>query len=322
MVSVSGPARDVISAEEIASKFSGGRSVSEVLEATERDFAIKWREPATEEVEAWAGAILEKIADPGSRRSPVLNKKAFDGGWRENYLLAEKQGLSHHSLKPRYYRPSKFLRYAGRLAVVDDVDAEWQIFTLIRRVIYRAFLRRFTEVHEFGCGSCSNLLLFAEMARNQRIRGYDFVASSVEIGRLLQADTTQDVSVELFDMSDPTSNPKIGDGSAVCTIHAMEQLGTSFEPMLQYLLHSGAELVVQLEPILDFYDLATLYDFLSAQYCVRRGYLSGYLGRLRELESSGELEVIECRRTAIGGPVHEASSLIVWRPCPKTRRPS
>lgn len=322
MLSTSGPTGGVILADEVALKFGGGKTVPEVLEATETEVAIGWREPATEEVEAWAGGILRKIADPGSRRSADLNKKAFDGGWRENYLAAKKQGLTQQTLKPRYYRPSKFLRYAGRLAIVDDVDAEWRIFTLIRRVVYRAFLTQFPEVHEFGCGSCANLLLFAEMATNQRIRGYDFVASSVEIGRLLQAKATQDVSVELFDMCAPTLSPKIGVGSAVCTVHAMEQLGTSFEPMLQYLLHSGAELVVQLEPIIDFYDLTTLYDFLSAQYCIGRGYLSGYLGRLRELESAGELEVIECRRTAIGGPVHEASSLIVWRPCPKTRRPS
>ncbi len=303
-----------ITAQEILSHFSREGNICDLTGREDSFRPIPFDEASRVDVEHWAAVVLGRIT-VDCKRDRGDNQAAFNTGWNENLEVARKYGLSQDSLKPRYYRPSSFLRYNRSLICPHDKDAEWKVFSAIRRCLFHDYLSEFAELHEFGCGSCANLLLFLELAGGrQQLRGYDWADSSVEIGGLMRSNTKADVAVRKFDMFEPGAIGQIGAEGAVVTIHAMEQLGERFEPMLQFLIKSQPGLVVQLEPILDFYDPDNLYDFVSATYCNARGYLRGYLSRLRELDGSGQIELIVARRTEIGGPVHEASSLIVWKP--------
>jgi hypothetical protein len=117
---------------------------------------------------------------------------------------------------------------------------------------------------------------------------------------------------EQFDILNPPSDFKLEPGSAVLTIHSLEQLGNRHGAWLDFLLRSKPGVVINYEPILEFYDKENLLDYLALLYSQKRGYLTGYYSRLRELEKEGRINILDAFRPHLGGILHE-SSLIVWQ---------
>ena len=122
-----------------------------------------------------------------------------------------------------------------------------------------------------------------------------------------------DLSGILFDMFSPDYGLKIDDCSAVFTIGAMEQLGKNYEPFLQFLLEKRFSICINIEAIYELYDQSSLFDYVTAKYLERRGYLQCYLPQLRQLEAEGRIEIIKTQRT-FGGLYNDAYSYIVWKP--------
>ena len=100
---------------------------------------------------------------------------------------------------------------------------------------------------------------------------------------------------------------------AVLTIHALEQLGADWQPFLDYLRSQKPLLCVHIEPLEELYD-ESAHDQACLAYHRKRGYLVGYLTRLRELERLGEAEILEVTKSPFGGMNHDAYSVLVWRP--------
>ena len=111
----------------------------------------------------------------------------------------------------------------------------------------------------------------------------------------------------------PPRRKIIEPGSAVITIHALEQLGRAYEKLLGWLLSSRPGLVINYEPVQEFYAEDNLLDYLALMYSRKRGYLTGLLTALRRLEGQGRIEILGAWRPYLGGVIHEAS-LIIWRP--------
>lgn len=114
----------------------------------------------------------------------------------------------------------------------------------------------------------------------------------------------------MMDIKDARFIPR---GSAIVTIHAFEQLGTNFAGILDFIIKSRPQIVVQYEPVLEYYSENNLYDFLALKYCRKRNYLENYLTALKQLEQQKRIEIIADYRPFLGGVLHE-SSLIAWRP--------
>jgi hypothetical protein len=93
----------------------------------------------------------------------------------------------------------------------------------------------------------------------------------------------------------------------------MEQLGSNFEPFLQYLLSNPVSLCLHLETIKELYDDRYLTDYLALKFDSKRGYLSGFLPRLQELEREGRVEILRAQRIFFGSLYHDSYSLIVWK---------
>jgi hypothetical protein len=74
------------------------------------------------------------------------------------------------------------------------------------------------------------------------------------------------------------------------------------------------KLCVHLEPVLELYDEATLFDYLAIRCHTTRNYLKNWLSDIRALEKSGKAEIIEEKRLQFGDRYHEAYSVIAWRP--------
>lgn len=279
--------------------------------AASRD--LTYRRATVGEVEAWATMVLERMHRPQARRSPAENQEAFERGWRENLEAALKEGVSADSLRPRYFRETPFLRYRHGLIVSDNKHLEHDLFTLVRRLIFTRYLADCPAIREYGCGSCGNLLLLGEMFPHKDFHALDWARASVEIAGLIAHHTGLSLVGETFDMRQPPLAEPLKEGTAILTVHALEQLGRDFLPLVNHFLTSRPRRVVHLEPILELYEPTNLYDHLAVEYSKRRGYLDGYLTTLQQFETEGRLEIIKAVRPAIGGVIHEAS-IIVWEP--------
>ena len=216
-------------------------------------------------------------------------------------------------LKPGYFRPSKFLRYDGKLVVVENRNLEYDLFTITRHLLFRKYLADVDHYYELGCGSCQNLYLLSEMYPGKTYHGLDWAPAARDIADYIGRVTNRRFEGHLFDMTDPSSGFEVEPRSAILTIHALEQLGDRHEKLLSFLIRSKPEIVVQYEPILEFYDPGNLLDYLALMYSKKRNYLKDYHTALLERQSRGEISIIEARRPYIGGVVHE-SSVIVWKP--------
>lgn len=117
-----------------------------------------------------------------------------------------------------------------------------------------------------------------------------------------------------FDLFEPDNRLRLREDSAVFTVGTMEQLGSNFEPFLQYLLSNSVSLCLHLETIKELYDDSYLTDYLAIKFDSKRGYLHGFLPHLRELEKEGKVEILRAQRIFFGSLYHDSYSLIVWKP--------
>lgn len=106
----------------------------------------------------------------------------------------------------------------------------------------------------------------------------------------------------------------IDENTAVITMHSMEQLGTSFSPMMKYLVEVRPKIIIHLEPIIELYDSSNLFDVLAIKYHKKRNYLDGFLTALRKLQGEGAIDIMVEKRLRFGSMFHEGYSLIAWKP--------
>jgi hypothetical protein len=268
-----------------------------------------------EDLEEYVLSYL-KLGEQGQlARTRDENLQAFERGWSENLAAlraAPDQGIGT-ALKPRYFRGSRFFRYSDDLVVTDNLQLEHDLFVIARLCLFHAYLGDVDSIVEIGSGSCANLHLLSRLFPKVQLMGLDWTKASTEIAEELGRRNGRKITGHCFDMFAPDDSLELPQGSAVITIHAFEQLGRSFEPMLQFLLHARPSLVVQYEPVLDFYDETKLLDYLALSYCKARSYLEGYYTRLRELEREGRVKLLAAYRPYLGGVLHE-QSVLVWRP--------
>ncbi|MGO9117090.1 MAG: hypothetical protein ACLQPD_05700 [Desulfomonilaceae bacterium] len=272
-----------------------------------------WRVPTRAEIEEYLLDILTKVHDFPGPRSRDENLEAFEKGWTQNLEEALIRGGTRESLRPRYFRETKYLRYDRTLIVSENLQLEYDLFVLARMAIFSKYLQKHPVIYEFGCGSCANLLMLAELFPDKHLVGLDWSNASQDIANFLARKGKLRIRGEHFDFFHPRSEFVLESGAAVLTIHALEQLGDRFGPWLDLLMQTKPSIVVNYEPVLEFYDPNNLWDFLALLYSRKRGYLSGYLPTLQRLADEGQVEILEARRPYLGGVVHEAS-LIVWRP--------
>lgn len=277
------------------------------------DIDTSYRKPNGEEFEEYVLSVLKKIDSEQIIRTKEENLDIFEKGWRENLGIIKMEGITMGNLKPRYFRPSKFLRYNDSLIVTDNLNLEYDLFTLARHIIFKKYLASFDVIYEIGAGSCQNLLMLSELYPEKELYGLDWSAASVEIAHFIAKSLGRNIKGYLFDMLNPSTEMVIKPGSAIVSIHALEQAGAEHNRLLSFILKSRPGIVVHYEPILEFYNENKLLDCLALIYSRRRNYLNGYLTALRNLEREGEIEILEAYRPYLGGVIHEAS-LIVWRP--------
>ena len=79
----------------------------------------------------------------------------------------------------------------------------------------------------------------------------------------------------MFDMFTPDYNLKMPNNSGVCTCASLEQLGNNYHKFLDFLFEKKPKIIINMEPIIEFYDDTNLLDYLAIKYHNKIKYLNG-----------------------------------------------
>jgi hypothetical protein len=239
---------------------------------------------------------------------------AWENGWSDVLARFEAAGCRPDALWPHYLQPDRrIVRLEGEYIRPASGSFEADFVRVMQAWFATTFLRDVPRVYEFGCGPGHNLVAFAEIDRRRSYVGFDWATASQRILARVADALGLDVAGQRFDMLTPDPSIRLEPGSGVVTFGALEQLGTGFEPFLEYLRAARPAVCVHLEPIHELYDPESLFDWVAARYAERRGYLRGYLARIRALERGGRAEVLHLKKH-LGSLYHDGWVSLVWRP--------
>lgn len=261
--------------------------------------------------------ILKGI-DEARHISPDLSdrKSVWDDTWKESLERLVTGAYNPAMLTPRYFTQREPYRIRGEF--YSSEDHGWEVLKhtqYLREKLFKTWLLDAKVIREFGCGSGWNLAYIVEAGHPAILYGYDWSKISPEILYRLARNYGWKLSGQQMDMRSPTGHEDMSN-SHVFTWGSMEQLGYehTFKPFVDWLIERRPKLVLNVEPILDFYDPTNLSDFLCGQYHTKRGYLAGFLPYLKKLEKDGVIAIETIHRERFSGKFHEALSHIVWRP--------
>ncbi len=238
----------------------------------------------------------------------IGDKGRWESGWNEN-LISFRNNRKERDLIPKYYHPDRVLRYKDYYIQGEYSNMEYNLLKVFRNYIF-SFLKDYDRIYEFGCGTGFNLLNLARRYPKKELHGLDWAESSMSLIEEINKTYKTDIQGHLFDMFNPPNLEILGE-SAVFTWGALEQLGTKFEPFLNYLL-SKKLFVINIEPLIELYNPLNQMDNYSIQYMKKRGYLQGYLTRLKELEKDGKIEIEKIQRLHFGNMNYEGWSYVMW----------
>jgi hypothetical protein len=244
--------------------------------------------------------ILEFRIAGGHRQSE------WEKGWKEN--------LDAGTILPKYFGKYNVLRWKQTFVKPISENYEANMLHLIVDWLADKYMRSASFICEFGCGTGHNLQQVRLINNSCLLMGLDWTASSQELIEKIAEDTSDLLLYgRHFDFFNPDYDFNIED-SIIYTVAALEQTGERYTDFLDYLLYYKPKLCIHIEPIAELLNYRNLLDYTSIKYFKKRGYLSGFLTRLRELESKGQAEILLAQRTFIGSLFIEGYSVVVWKP--------
>lgn len=258
--------------------------------------------------------ILKEIETDNQKIGGAERTSVWFNGWEENLKNFRESG-DLKDIIPKFIRPSLVARLNQRYIKPADVSFEKNFAMLIQRYIFDTYASRYKNVYEFGCGSGFNLVNLARWYPKKNLYGTDLAQSSVDLINEIAKKQKYNLGGEVFDMITPNDSYEIQKDSCVFTFGAIEQLAGKFEKFISYLLDKKPELCFHIEPTIEFYSTDTvLEDYLAAKFQSKRGYTSGFVPYLLDLELQGKIKVQKLHRINFGSKFIEGYNLIVWKP--------
>jgi len=238
----------------------------------------------------------------------------WERGWSEN-LAAIREHPDDAAVIPRYHGKHHLARWCQEIVSPAVPGLDYRLHRVVVDWAISEYLRDVDAIYEFGCGPAYHLLSARKFNAKARLVGLDWASASQAIIREIVAKGIEsDIDGRSFDFLAPDQSLELSSGGGVLTVAALEQVGDQHERFVEYLLAKRPSICVHLEPIEELLDQEHLLDYLSLAYFRKRGYLSGFLTRLRQLEADGLLRVIDARRTYTGSYFIEGHALVVWAP--------
>lgn len=258
--------------------------------------------------------IRRKLDTSAFTKVGAHRQEVWETGWLENLEAFAQKGYALEKLVPRFVRANSIVRLNQEFVRVQDPRFEYHFFSALRLGLFTRYLAGADAVYEFGCGSGYNLVALAELHPQMKLYGLDWAESAVKLVNLIAQTHRLHLEGRRFDFFAPDPELKLASRSVVLTMVALEQVGTRFEEFLNFVLQQSPMLCINMEPLLDLYDPNNLVDSLAIRYHMQRGYLNGYLARLRQLAEEGRIEILKTQRLKFGSLYHEGYSYVVWKP--------
>lgn len=237
-------------------------------------------------------------------------------GWGEILEQVETQGFRPDILRPQYFSHHRIMRFDGKYIEGNSNTFVYEYDQLLRRIVLAKYLRGQTRVVELGCGTGTSQLMLAELLPAADLVASDWSPPAQGIIRAMSAYLKRDIRPVCFNMLTLEGWEELGidRDTAVVTVHALEQLGGNYKPLLERLVAAKPRLCVHLEPVIELYDNTCDFDLLAMRYHAARNYLHTWLTDIRQLVKDGKAELLDQRRLHFGDRYHEAYSVIAWRP--------
>lgn len=263
-------------------------------------------------------SVLASLQNQKFRVSGENDNTVWEKGWGEVLSsVKETTKLSRDSLIPQYFTKEYVYRLFGEYVYSESPNFAYDIDQVIRIVIFSKYLLKFKRIVEIGSGTGNSQYLLAEMCPpTTELIGSDWSTKSLELLNVISKNLNRPIQPVLFNMLtlEGYDNLKIDRNTAVFTVHTLEQLGKSYQPLLEKLMASKPGICVHAEPIKELYEQNELMDYLAIKYHEIRNYLDGWLTTLRCLEKEGKVKILEEIRVPFGNKFHEAYNLVVWQP--------
>ncbi len=234
--------------------------------------------------------------------------------WAENLEKFVGSNYELEALVPKFIKANQPVRLAQRYVLPRNPAFELAFFQVCRAFYFQKYLASMRSAYEFGCGTGFNMVALGQQMPGMKLHGLDWSPSACEMVKLIGKKHGLDMSSMRFDFFKPDHRMKVDSGSAVITMCALEQVGARHGAFLDFLLEKKPAICLNMEPIEDLYDEKNLVDYLALRFHRMRGYLSGFLPRLKALEAEKRVRILEVQRMYFGSLYHEGYSFVVWRP--------
>jgi hypothetical protein len=273
-----------------------------------------YQEISSEERDSCLIRIVDTLLDEYLVYSGEHRHEHWDSGWGEN-LQEYSESKNTEGVKPKYFGKYPINRLEQRFVKAVSNDYEVNILAILQYWLFEKYLKNYTSIYEFGCGTGHNLLRLRELNKQAELWGLDWAQSSQKLIDNLRLDgVDQKMFGKNFDFFKPDYDFKLNNNSAVFTVAALEQVGDRYQDFVAYLLQNRPALCLHIEPVAELLDAENnLLDYLSVAYFKKRQYLSGYFNYLKTLEQDGKIEILDVRRSYIGSFFIDGYSIIAWR---------
>jgi hypothetical protein len=238
----------------------------------------------------------------------------WERGWAALAAQLELQQISLRTLRPQYFHADAPCRLFGKLVEQVTPDFEYWVGLCVRFAAFASFLQNRRHVIEFGCGTGINILLLTKLCPGAKLVGCDWATPSQTILAQMARESGEQIEGRRFNMLTAAGDcGTISEDSAVLTVHALEQLGTGWQPFLAFLIAQRAGVYVHVEPLLELYDLSKPLDDLGSRYHRKRNYLQGFLPAIQKLAAERQAEILALRPVLFSGLYHDGYSILAWR---------
>jgi hypothetical protein len=256
--------------------------------------------------------IIKKCESNSFSVSGSHRQNDWAKGWGQIYQDFIKSGSNLEALIPKDIHGDRPLRYKGDYIISKSKSFELDFSTVFRHWLFNKYFQPHKNVYEFGCGTGHNLVILASLFAEKQYYGMDWVKESQQILAAIAAKYSWKIKGFPFDFFHPDYSLKIQPDSVVYTSAALEQMGNNFKDFINYLLANKPALCVNVEPMIEYYDSGSLFDYAAIRYHQQRNYLNGFLPHLQALENGGKIKIRATKRLHFGSLYHEAYSYIVW----------
>jgi hypothetical protein len=275
---------------------------------------FNYRFPSNEENESLILEALLKIDTDKQVIGAKERDEVWFKGWDENLKLYRESGYSEESLTPKFVRPGNPIRLNKQFILPEDDNFELNFIEVYRHWYIEKYFKNVDDIHEFGCGTGFNLLHINKILPDKKLFGSDFVQSSVDLVNEIARQKNIDLVGQIFNMLNPDDSYHISSNSALYTFGSLEQLASELDPILNFFISKNPKICIHTEPAIEMYEDNSLIDYLGRKFQGKRGYSSGLISKLKQMESDGKIEIIKIKRLYFGSYFMEGYNMMVWRP--------